>query len=105
MLYTINEIKNILIPIAKKQGISSISLFGSYAKGNATSNSDIDFIIEKGDLIGINYFSLLKDLENAFDCKIDLITSEFSNKDFINHIKKNEILLYKDNANISNEIF
>lgn len=95
MSYTIDEIKVIVIPIAKDYGIESISLFGSYAKGNATFDSDIDFIIDKGDLIGIKYFSLLEDLENAFDCKIDLITRGFSNKEFLNSIKKDEVLLYE----------
>jgi hypothetical protein len=95
MIYTIEEIKRIVIPIAKSYGIASISLFGSYAKGNATSNSDIDFIIEKGDLIGIKYFSLLEELEDAFNCKIDLITTGFSNKEFLNRIKKDEVLIYE----------
>ena len=95
MVYTLEEIKYIAIPIAKTYGIKSISLFGSYAKGKATSNSDIDFIIDKGELIGIKYFSFLEDLEHAFDCKIDLITTEFSNKEFLNAIKKDEVLIYE----------
>ena len=95
MVYTIDEIKFIVVPIAKAYGIASISIFGSYAKGNATPDSDIDFIIDKGDLIGIKYFSLLSDLENAFNCKIDLITTGFSNKDFLNSIKKDEVLIYE----------
>lgn len=95
MVYNINEIKRILIPIAKKYGIASISLFGPYAKGKATPDSDIDFIMDKGDLVGIKYFSLLEELENAFNCKIDLITTGFSNKEFLNNIRKDEVLLYE----------
>lgn len=95
MVYTIDEIKCIVIPIAKSYGVASISLFGSYATGKATSSSDIDFIIEKGDLIGIKYFALLEELENAFQCKIDLITTGFSNKEFLNKIKKDEVKLYE----------
>ncbi|WP_407381965.1 hypothetical protein [Methanobrevibacter sp.] len=37
MIYTIEEIRNIVIPIAKKYGIAKISLFGSYAKEKATN--------------------------------------------------------------------
>lgn len=72
-----------------------LSLFGSYASGNPTPKSDIDFIIKKGDLTAIQYFSLLKDLKNAFGCRIDLITTGFSNREFLNRIKKDEILLYE----------
>lgn len=95
MVHTIEEIKNIVSPIAKNYGVESISLFGSYAKGKATNKSDMDFIIEKGDLIGIKYFSLLTDLENALNCKIDLITTGFSNKEFLKKIKKDEVLIYE----------
>jgi len=45
-------------------------------------------------LIGIKYFSLLE-LEDAFNCKIDLITPGFSNKEFLNKIKKDEVLIYE----------
>lgn len=40
MIYTIEEIKEKTIPIAKKYGIDSMSLFGSYARGEATENRD-----------------------------------------------------------------
>lgn len=41
-------IKNVIAPIAKSYGIKRIYLFGSYAKGEATEESDIDLLIEKG---------------------------------------------------------
>jgi predicted nucleotidyltransferase len=40
-LYTIAEIKDIVTPIAKSHGVSKVYLFGSYAHGEATKNSDI----------------------------------------------------------------
>ena len=95
MIYTIEEIKSITVPIVKTYRIASISLFGSYAKGEATSDSDIDFIIDKGNLTGIEYFSLVEELEDAFSCKVDLITTEFSNKNFLNTIRKDLILIYE----------
>lgn len=32
MVYSINQIKKIAVPIAKEYGVTSLSLFGSYAK-------------------------------------------------------------------------
>ena len=32
MVYTIEEIKRISVPIAKSYGVNSLSLFGSYAR-------------------------------------------------------------------------
>lgn len=42
MRYTTNEIKNKTTPIAKAYGIGRMSLFGSYARGEANDNSDVD---------------------------------------------------------------
>ena len=42
MLYTIEEIKNKLTPIFEDNGVLKAVLFGSYAKGEATEESDID---------------------------------------------------------------
>lgn len=95
MVYSIDEIRDIVIPIVKEYGVAKISLFGSYAKGKATDESDLDFIMDKGDLVGLQYFSLLNKLENAFNCKVDLITTSFSNKDFLNRIHNEEVLLYE----------
>lgn len=96
MIYTIEEIKVKCIPIAKEYNLSNLRLFGSYAKGNATEDSDIDLIMDTGGIMGfIKYSSLLHKLEDVFGCSIDLITNEFSNKDFLKEIKKEEILLYE----------
>ena len=42
MCYTIEEIKVKTIPVAKKHGISRMCLFGSYARGEANDDSDVD---------------------------------------------------------------
>ncbi len=42
MRYTINKIKNKTTPIAKAYGIGRMSLFGSYARGEAKDESDAD---------------------------------------------------------------
>ena len=56
-VYTINDIKHAINPIGKEFGIKRMSIFGSYAGGEATTNSDIDFhLIDPGGLWG--YFKL-----------------------------------------------
>lgn len=40
MIYTIEEIKNIAIPIVSEYGIAKLSIFGSYARGEANDDSD-----------------------------------------------------------------
>jgi len=95
MIYTIDEIKKRSTPIAIKHGVNSLGLFGSYAKNNATEDSDLDFIMDDGKVSSlIKYFSLINDLEEEFKCHVDLVSSTSYNKEFIKKIEKDVILLY-----------
>lgn len=77
MVYTTDEIKNIITPIAVKYNLKAVFLFGSYARGTANENSDIDLII---DTTGTELDTLFKlgavyeDLSNAFCKEVDMIT-------------------------------
>ena len=77
MIYTIEEIKNRIDPIIKKYCIPAMYLFGSYARGDATEESDIDLLV---DTTGTTLTSLLRlgelycDLEDALKKRIDLVT-------------------------------
>ena len=42
MIYTIDEISRRIQPVASAYGLRAVYLFGSYARGEATENSDID---------------------------------------------------------------
>ena len=51
--YTIEDLKTIIGPIARKYGVKGIYLFGPYARGDANENSDVDLRIDKGSLKGL----------------------------------------------------
>ena len=70
MRYTINEIKNKTNPIAKAYGIGRMSLFGSYARGEATDDSDVDLYIQRGRLKSLlQYFAFIDELEKTLECQ------------------------------------
>ena len=77
MIYTLEQIKSIIEPIARKYQLPAVYLFGSYARGTAREDSDIDLLI---DTTGTKLRSLLSlgalynDLEDALQKQIDLIT-------------------------------
>lgn len=97
MVQSIATIREKTIPIVKKYGVKRIYLFGSYARGEAHDESDIDFYMEKGRLRSlIQYFSLVNDLEKTFDCHVDLISKNISDQEFITSIEKEGILLYEE---------
>lgn len=94
-MYTIETIREKVIPIAKKYGVKKISLFGSYARGEADEQSDIDFLYTKGKILGLKYFGFVNDLEDEFKCHVDLVSDKISDKEFLALIKNDEVILYE----------
>ena len=45
-IFSLDEIKERLAPIAAEYGVNKILLFGSYSRGTADSESDLDFYID-----------------------------------------------------------
>ena len=71
-VYTIEEIKKILKKLLKNMPVENVVLFGSYAKNEATKDSDLDFVIDtKEKLIGFKLFSLITKIEETFNKDID----------------------------------
>jgi predicted nucleotidyltransferase len=95
-IYSIDEIANIVAPIARAYGIGRLSLFGSYARGDATTNSDIDLrIIDKGSLRGLFQLAGFNyDLEEKFKTRVDVLPTDAINGDVLNEITKEEIIVY-----------
>lgn len=97
MRYTINEIKDKTIPIAKAYGIGRMSLFGSYARGEAKNDSDVDLCIERGKLKSLlQYFAFIDELENVLNCHVDVVTTGIEDKQFLSAILKEGVLLYEE---------
>jgi predicted nucleotidyltransferase len=59
--------------ILEKYEVSSIALFGSYARNTPRKNSDIDLLVEFSRPTYRNYIGLLEELSALFDKKIDLV--------------------------------
>ena len=96
-VYTIEEIKSIVTPIAATHGVDRIYLFGSYARGEARADSDIDLRVDKGRLKGLFALgALYTDLEDALGKKIDLLTTGSLEESFLQQISNEEICLFPD---------
>ncbi len=77
MIYTISEIKKCIEPIAEKYKLNAVYLFGSYARGEASDDSNIDILIDReGSTIkdGFDMGSLYEDLSSYLGKEIGLIT-------------------------------
>ena len=73
---TVASIKKKILPILKKHAVKRAALFGSVARGEAKSKSDVDLLIEyrtkKKSLFDL--VDLKADLEESLDRKVDVIT-------------------------------
>lgn len=97
MQYTINEIKSKTAPIAKAYGIGRMSLFGSYARGEAKDDSDVELYIERGRLKSLlQYFAFVDKLENVLNCYVDVVTTGIEDKQFVSGIMQEGVLLYEE---------
>lgn len=103
-IYSIDEIISIIAPIAKKYGTPAVYLFGSYARGMAKADSDIDFLVDTDGTALTNLFalgSLYAELEEAFDKSIDLITvGSLTQKAALNSEKKFRETIMKEKINV-----
>lgn len=94
-VYTLDEIIRIAQPIARQYGIEALYLFGSYARGEATPESDLDFRVDRGgmtDLLELG--GLYSDLESGFDKKLDVLTTQMLSPAFLDSIRREEVLVY-----------
>lgn len=99
MIYTINEIRNKTVPIARKYGVAKMSLFGSYAREETTADSDIDLCIEKGKLNSLfKYYAFVDELEQILCRHVDVVTTGAEDKQFLSDIQKDAVLLYAEEA-------
>jgi len=60
--------------LASEYGAKRIGLFGSYAKGLPTKDSNVDIIVEFDRPIGFRFVDFTEYLENLLGKKVDVLT-------------------------------
>ena len=72
VMYTKDQLIGLLVPVFRRNHVHRATLFGSHAKGSATSKSDVDLMVDSG-LHGLAFFGLLEDVNASLQCDVDLI--------------------------------
>lgn len=95
-MYTIETLKTTLSPIAKRYGLKKLSVFGSVARGEATEKSDVDLLVDAPRGWGLfELGGLYSEIENALSCSFDLVTTGIEDKQFLDRIRQDEVILYE----------
>lgn len=89
------EIRDAVRDIAKEYDIDKAWLFGSYARGDATSASDVDLRIDKGGLRGLELGGFVYDLEQKLGVSVDIITTPGASEELLAAIKPDEEVVYE----------
>ncbi len=61
--------------LQRRYKVSGIALFGSYARGEQTEQSDVDILVEVDPTIGLEFVSLAEELEERLGVPVDLIST------------------------------
>ena len=80
---TLKQIKERIKPIMLKHKINDVYLFGSYSRGEANKNSDVDIYCDSGDIKTLlDEVAFVEELEKALGKKVDVVTIGSQMHDF-----------------------
>ena len=89
--YLINFLRENLT-IIKSYGVTSLALFGSFARDEAKSTSDLDLLVEfQGKVTFDQYMDLKFFLEDNLGLSVDLVTKKMLKPQIINSVEKDAI--------------
>jgi uncharacterized protein len=75
MLTDLRRRRSEIIEVARTRGASRVRVFGSFARGDATEHSDIDFLVDLDAGRGLlDLGGLLMDLRDLLGCEVDITT-------------------------------
>ncbi len=90
--------KAVSLVASKRPSIKSISLFGSYARGEATEESDVDLrvVLDPGcDLGLIGMSSFASELKGILGKPVDIVSAAELNEDMENAIAHEGVVIYE----------
>lgn len=88
---TLKDIESILRQrkpdLLKRYPISSMAIFGSYARNEQSGQSDLDLMVEINGKIGSRFIDLAEEIEQIIGMKVDLVSKNGIKKKYLNSIK------------------
>jgi predicted nucleotidyltransferase len=91
-MYTLEKILRILRErkpeLQKKYPISRLGVFGSYARGDATENSDIDIAVEITGPMGLNFIAMANEIEEILGTRVDVVPKRSIKSHYLPYVER-----------------
>lgn len=106
MTFSIDELKQRITPIAQKYDLRAVYLFGSYARNEATDQSDVDILIDRAGSKIKGMFdmgALYEELSASVGKQIDLVTMQTLEQQstrqrtplFVSNVEAERVIIYE----------
>jgi uncharacterized protein len=97
MILTKEQIKKTIETYFAEKPVKRVWLFGSYARGDADEDSDVDVLvdIEKDAKLGWSYYLWREELAGLLNKKVDVVSHGWENKRIKPYIDKDKTLIYE----------
>ena len=77
--------------LERKYPITSIGVFGSYARGEANHESDIDIAVDINGIMGLSFVAMADEIEAILGIKTDVIPLRSIKPEYLPGIEKDII--------------
>ncbi|MCX9025188.1 MAG: nucleotidyltransferase family protein [Candidatus Methanoperedens sp.] len=85
-----------IITLIKKHGVKKVAIFGSYARDEEKSKSDIDILVEFSERKSLlEHVKIERELSEAVGIKVDLLTEKAISPYLIDRIRKEMKVIYQ----------
>jgi predicted nucleotidyltransferase len=88
--------KEKIVEICRRNDISFCALFGSFARGEANEESDIDLLVRFSKPIGWKFYAIAEDLQESLGKKVDLATENMLGKRIRESVLKDLQVIYEE---------
>lgn len=91
-MYTLQSIleklRQVKPELERKYPITGIGVFGSYARGEANKESDIDIAVDIDGTMGLNFVAMADEIEAILGIKTDVVPMRSIKPEYLSYIEK-----------------
>ena len=84
----LSRLRNHMPELQKKYPIGRLGVFGSYARGGATENSDIDIAVEINGPMGLDFVAMADEIEGLLGKKTDVVPLRSIKPQYLEFVRK-----------------